>query len=186
MLATCYILNRIPSKKNQTSPYEIWKRRKPNIGYLKVYECLAYYKNLDPKRTKLDPRGIKSAFVGYASNSKAFKLLDLEFNVILESRDVEFFENLTTKGKSSQAPTHEDSRDESFSRVVEKQLDFEKSKRVRKIKDLGPDEIDSQFISFYLVEGSRQYFIRKVPITLLVEDDPKTFKEAMALRDSAF
>jgi hypothetical protein len=32
-------------------------------------------------------------FVGYAENSKAYKLLDLSSNVIVESRDVEFIEN---------------------------------------------------------------------------------------------
>ena len=59
-----------------------------------MWGCLAYYKNNDPKRTKLGPRGIKCAFVGYASNSKAYRLLNLESNVIIESRDVEFFEHL--------------------------------------------------------------------------------------------
>ena len=66
LLAACHILIRIPLKKNQSSPHEIWKRRKSNIGYFKMWRCLAYYKNLDPKRTKLGPRGITSAFVGYA------------------------------------------------------------------------------------------------------------------------
>ena len=36
ILATCYILNRIPLKKSMISPYEIWKGRKPNSGYFKV------------------------------------------------------------------------------------------------------------------------------------------------------
>ena len=62
LFSTCYILNKIPSKKFKTSPYEIWKGRKPNIGYFKVWGCLAYCKNLDPKRTKLGPRGIRCAF----------------------------------------------------------------------------------------------------------------------------
>ena len=31
-------------------------------------------------------------FVGYAENSKAYRLLDLDSNVIVESRDVEFME----------------------------------------------------------------------------------------------
>ena len=186
LLAACHILNRIPSQKNQTSPYEIWKGRKLNIRYFKVWGCLAYYKNLDPKRTKLGPRWIKSAFVGYASNSKAYRLLDLEYNIIVESRDVELFENLTSKGKSSQAPTNKDSCEENSLKVIEKQPELRKSKRIRKVKELGPNEIDSQLISFSLVEGSRGHFIRKVPIILQVEDDPKTFKEAMASRDSAF
>ena len=46
----------------------------------------------DPKRSKLGPRAIKSVFVGYAENSQAYRLLDLESNVIVESRDMKVFE----------------------------------------------------------------------------------------------
>ena len=38
---------------------------------------------------------MKSIFVGYVENSKAYRLLDLESNVIVESRDVQFLENKT-------------------------------------------------------------------------------------------
>eukprot|EP00261_Vitis_vinifera_P027472 XP_010661281.1 PREDICTED: uncharacterized protein LOC104881771 [Vitis vinifera] len=49
--------------------------------------------------------GIKAVFEsGYASNSKAYRLLDLESNVIIESREVEFFENLLSDS-NSQVPT---------------------------------------------------------------------------------
>ena len=54
--------------------------------------CLLQETN--PDKTKLGPRATKCAFVGYASNSKAYRLLDFESNVIIESRDVEFFDNL--------------------------------------------------------------------------------------------
>ena len=72
LLATCHIMNRIPMKKNKISSYELLKGRKLNINYFKVWGCLAYYKNNDPKRTKLGLRGIKCAFVGYTSNSKTY------------------------------------------------------------------------------------------------------------------
>ena len=187
LFAACHILNRIPMKKKKISPYEIWKGRKPNIGYFKVWGCLAYCKNLHPNRTKLGPRGIRCAFVGYANNSKAYRLLDLESNVIIESREVEFFENLTTKSNDHQITMNEGSREENSSRVVEpQQLEPWKSKRVRKAKDLGPDEIDSQRIFFYLAERNRENMIKKVAYVLQVEDDPKTFTEAMASRDSIF
>ena len=83
LLSTCHIVNRIPTKKKQISLYELWKGRKLNIGYFKVWGCLAYCKNNDPKRTKLGPRGIKCAFVDYATNSKAYRLLNLESNTII-------------------------------------------------------------------------------------------------------
>ena len=41
---------------------------------------MAFYRVYDPKRTKLGPRGIKYVFMGYAQNSKAYKLWDLKSN----------------------------------------------------------------------------------------------------------
>jgi len=53
-------------KKSNVSSYEAWNGRKPNLNYFKVWGCVAFYKNSDPQRTKLGPRGLKSVFVGYA------------------------------------------------------------------------------------------------------------------------
>jgi hypothetical protein len=58
-----------------------------------VWGCIVYFRVPDPKRTKLGPRAIKSVFIGYAVNSKAYRLLDLSSNIIVESRDVKFIEN---------------------------------------------------------------------------------------------
>nr|KYP36468.1 Copia protein [Cajanus cajan] len=33
---SCHILNRIPYKSSDKTPYELWKNRKPNLKYLKV------------------------------------------------------------------------------------------------------------------------------------------------------
>ncbi|KAL6320637.1 hypothetical protein AAG906_008637 [Vitis piasezkii] len=140
----------------------------------------------DPNKTKLGPRAIKCAFVGYASNSKAYRLLDLESNVIIESREVEFFENLLSDSNSQVPTSVRESLEETPSKVVEQPIVPRKSQRARKDKVLGSDEIDSQRISFYLVEGNREDIIRKIPIVLQIEEDPKTYKEAMASRDVAF
>jgi hypothetical protein len=93
LLIACHVYNRVLSKKIQSSPYELWNGRKPNLNYFKLWGCIAYFRVPDPKRTKLGSRAIKSVFVGYAVNSKAYKLLDLSSNTIVESRDVEFIEN---------------------------------------------------------------------------------------------
>ena len=92
LLIACHMHNRVLSKKIQSSPYELWNGRKLNLNYLKVWGCIAYFRVPDPKRTKLGPRAIKSVFVGYAVNSKAYRLLDLSSNTIIESKDVEFIE----------------------------------------------------------------------------------------------
>ncbi|RVW41670.1 Retrovirus-related Pol polyprotein from transposon TNT 1-94 [Vitis vinifera] len=180
------MLTRGGNRKNEISPYELWKGRKPNIGYFKLWGCLAYCKKTDPNKTKLGPRAIKCAFVGYASNSKAYRLLDLESNVIIESREVEFFENLLSDSNSQVPTSVGESQEETPSKVVEQPIVPWKSQKARKEKVLGSDEIDSQRISFYLVEGNREDIIRKIPIVLQIEEDPKTYKEAMASRDVAF
>lgn len=61
---------------------------------------------MEPKRTKLDPREIRCTFVGYAPNRKTYRLLNLKSNAIIESRDVEFFENLIMKDEETKFPTN--------------------------------------------------------------------------------
>ena len=56
---------------------------------------------------------------------------------------------------------------------------------MRKEKNFGSDFISSQAIVF-LVEGSRDEVLNKIPMVLHLEEDPKTYTEAMASRDSAF
>ena len=93
LLTACHIHNRITSRVIPTSPYELWKGRKPNLNYIRFWGCIAYYRTPDPKRFKLGARATKNVFVGYANNSKAYRLLDKESGMIVESRDVEFFED---------------------------------------------------------------------------------------------
>ena len=60
-----------------------------------------------------------------------------------------------------------------------------KSQRVRKEKTLVSDFISSQSIVF-LVEANIKKVLKKIPILLNVEDDPKSLSEAMTSRDAAF
>ena len=93
LLTACHVNNRIPSIKTNVSPYEVWKERKLKLKYFRLWGCIGFYRVHDPKSHKFRPRGIKSVSVGYAENSKAYRLLNLDTNVIVESIDVEFIEN---------------------------------------------------------------------------------------------
>ena len=198
LLTACHIHNRIPSRKYKVSPYELWKKRKPNLSYLRVWGCLAFYRVPDPKRMKLGPRALKGIFVGYAENSKAYRILDSNSNVIVESRDVEFIKNKfqndshpLDEPKTSQVdkePTNIERTNISSSNErnqINSSIEVRRSTRARKEKNLHPDFISSQSIVF-LVEGNRVDVLNKIPILLMVEDDPKTYKEAMLSRDVAF
>lgn len=101
LLSACYILNKIPFKKVDKTPYELWNNIQPSFKHLKVWRCLAKVAIPLPKRTKLGPKTIDCVFIGYAKNSNAYiflvaksKNLFIDKNNILESRDAEFFETI--------------------------------------------------------------------------------------------
>ena len=190
LLTACYIHNRVPSKRTHISPYEIWNGRKPNLNYFKVWGCIAYYRLPDSQRTKLGSRGIKSVFVGYAQNSKAYILLDLESNVIVESIHVKFFENSFVKSQTMNEPEKDQNTSIAYDPLTKRKDTIEpseprRSQRTRKGKYLDSDFISPNQITF-LVEGNRDRILRKIKILLNIEDEPKTLSEALASRDSAF
>jgi len=187
LLTACHVHNRIPSKVFKVSPYELWKGRKPNLEYLRVWGCLAFYRVPDPKRTKLGLRALKSIFVGYAENSKAYKLLNLDSNIIVESKDVEFIEDkFYNDSKTVSDPTQIPEIDLNPRSYQEnKRKNHEVLIEARKEKNLDPDFVSSQAIIF-LLEGNREIILNKIPILLNINNDPKTYKEVMASRDVAF
>jgi hypothetical protein len=191
LLTACHIHNRVLSKKSNVSPYEAWNGRKPNLNYFKVWGCVAFYKSSDPQRTKLGPRGLKSVFVGYAQNSKAYRLLDLETNVIVESIHVEFIEYKFISDSNVQEPNLKVMTPSSTLSEKRKNLEIigssepRRSQRVRKEKHIDTDFISTDSIVF-LVEGDRNTILKKTPMILNIEDDPKTFGQAMSSRDVVF
>ena len=61
--STAYILNKILSKSVSSTPYEIWKQKKPDFKHVKVWGCPTHVKKHDPD--KLESRIKKYRFVGY-------------------------------------------------------------------------------------------------------------------------
>ena len=53
MLTACHIINRVPTRTNKETPYELWYKRKPNLSYLKVWGCRVIVRLPDNKRKKL-------------------------------------------------------------------------------------------------------------------------------------
>ncbi|GJS65834.1 zinc finger, CCHC-type containing protein [Tanacetum coccineum] len=80
MLIACYLLNRVPNKRNNITPYELWTKRKPNLNYIRVWGCRAVIRLLDTKLKNLGERGIECIFVRYVEHSKAFSFYIIEPN----------------------------------------------------------------------------------------------------------
>ncbi|KAK1412293.1 hypothetical protein QVD17_33424 [Tagetes erecta] len=95
VLTATYIINRLPSDviENKT-PYEILYNRQPEYEHMRVFGCLAYYKNTETKGDKFEQRGRVGVFLGYPPGTKGYKVFDAQHNKIVLSRDVKFFEKV--------------------------------------------------------------------------------------------
>nr|GFA03633.1 retrovirus-related Pol polyprotein from transposon TNT 1-94 [Tanacetum cinerariifolium] len=141
------------------------------------------------------PRGLKSIFVGYSKDPKSYRCLDLDSNVIVESRDVFFFEN---KFRYDSTSTNEivtqipqdisclNLNSNNKRNMEESSSAPRRSEKARKKRNLDLDFIDSQAIIFLIKGDNENNVVNKIPILLNVEDAPKTYKEAITSRNSAF
>ncbi|GJV52540.1 retrotransposon protein, putative, ty1-copia subclass [Tanacetum coccineum] len=88
------ILNMVPTKKVDKTPYEIWHGQAPKLSYLKVWGCEALVKrDTLTKPDKLDPRSFRCIFVGYPKETIGYSFYNLSENKVFVARNVEFFEN---------------------------------------------------------------------------------------------
>nr|GEW44431.1 hypothetical protein [Tanacetum cinerariifolium] len=86
-----HILNMVPTKKVDRTPYKIWHRKALNLSYLRVWGCEALVKRDIPD--KLDSKSIKCIFVGYPMETIVYYFYYPLKNKIFVSRNPEFFEN---------------------------------------------------------------------------------------------
>ncbi|GKA87334.1 zinc finger, CCHC-type containing protein [Tanacetum coccineum] len=189
MLTACYLLNRVPNKSNKTTPYELWYKKQPNLSFLLVWGCRAVVRLPDLKQKTLGEKGIDCIFVGYVEHSKAYRFYVIEpndsvsINSIIESRDAIFDENhfssiprpndIIPNAQESQLDDHTDD-------VPSEIPEPRKGKRVQKAKSYSSD------FQLYLVEGSRDQVGSQYSYCFSIEEDPRTYNEAMQSRDAAF
>nr|GEZ75688.1 hypothetical protein [Tanacetum cinerariifolium] len=99
------ILNMVPTKKVDKTPYEIWHGQAPNVSYLKVWGCEAFVKrDTLTKPDKLDPRSFKCIFVGYPKETMGYSFYSPSENKVFVARNAEFFESKLLDLKTRHAP----------------------------------------------------------------------------------
>ncbi|GJS52852.1 retrotransposon protein, putative, ty1-copia subclass [Tanacetum coccineum] len=108
------ILNMVPTKKVDKTPYELWYGKVPNLSYLKVWGCEALVKWDTPD--KLQQRSVKCIFIGYPKETMGYYFYFPPENKIVVARYAEFFEkNLITQEVSGRAIDLEEIQDEDTS-----------------------------------------------------------------------
>ncbi|GKA80648.1 ribonuclease H-like domain-containing protein [Tanacetum coccineum] len=92
-----YLINILPSTAIANEiPYTRLYSRDPKYSLLRTFGCLCY-PHLYPDH-KLEPRATPAIFLGYASNHRGYRCLDLHNNKIIISRHVTFDETVFPYG----------------------------------------------------------------------------------------
>ena len=69
-----HVLNRVPTSiAPDTTPYEVWFKRKPDVSNLRIWGCLAYVHVQKDKRGQLGSHMEKCIFIGYTPDYKGWK-----------------------------------------------------------------------------------------------------------------
>ncbi|KAK0605240.1 hypothetical protein LWI29_024494 [Acer saccharum] len=85
----CYVSNRVfkrPGTKQMS--YELWKGKKPNVSYFHTFGSKCYILNDRDHLGKFDAKSDVGLFLGYAINSRAYRVFNLTTKTIMESINV--------------------------------------------------------------------------------------------------
>jgi len=107
----CYVLNRVlirPILKK--TPYELFKGRRPILSHLKVFGCKCFILNIGKESLgKFDAKADECVFLGYASQSHAYRVYNKGLMIVEESMHVVFDE--TNPKLQDQVPKNADEED---------------------------------------------------------------------------
>eukprot|EP00253_Pinus_taeda_P003678 PITA_03678 len=153
---TCYLVNRSPSSTlDDKTPQEVWTGKKPSLSHLRVFGCDAYVHVPKEKRTKLDSKYEKCIFIGRDVVFKEVKDVIKHEVQPKEPMKIEF----ELKEEESNSTMEEESEDEE-----PQTLAMRRSVRERR----QPERYSpSAFYSNFSLS--------------VIDDDPKTVKEAVDL-----
>ncbi|GJV54812.1 zinc finger, CCHC-type containing protein [Tanacetum coccineum] len=171
------------------TPQQTGVVERKNKALKEMVNSVAVVRLPDLKPKTLGEKGIDCIFVGYVEHSKAYRFYVAEpndsvsINSIIESRDAIFDENhfssipktkdIIPNSDESQLNDHSDD-------VPSETPEPRKGKRARKAKSYYSD------FQLYLVEGSRDQIGSQYSYCYSIEEDPRTYNEAMQSRDVAF
>jgi hypothetical protein len=89
----CYVSNRIYLRVHKKKTcYELMRGRTPKVSHFHVFGCKCFILKKGKKLDKFEARSVDGIFFGYASHSRAYRVLNLETNQIVETCEVTFDE----------------------------------------------------------------------------------------------
>ncbi|GJV53753.1 putative ribonuclease H-like domain-containing protein [Tanacetum coccineum] len=90
----CYVLNRVSiTNPHNKTPYELISGKVPQIGHLKPFGCQVTILNTSDHLGKFEGKADEGYLVGYAPNSKAYRVYNLTNKRVEETLNLRFLED---------------------------------------------------------------------------------------------
>jgi hypothetical protein len=111
-----YLRNRVPMSTQDKTPYELMYGRKPEVGHLRVFGCKGLVYRRKQERSKFEEVGEECMLVGYAENSKAWRVIACRNGKpkYLESPNIRFEESAASSLNCFNSSTRLSEEDSEF------------------------------------------------------------------------
>nr|GEW59815.1 retrovirus-related Pol polyprotein from transposon TNT 1-94 [Tanacetum cinerariifolium] len=93
IVTACFTQNRsLVIPRHKKTPYHIINDRKPSVKFFHIFGSLCYFVRDGENLDKMKEKGDECIFVGYSTQSRAYKVFNKKTRVIMESIHVNFEE----------------------------------------------------------------------------------------------
>ena len=176
--ASVYLLNRSPhSGIEDSTPYEMWHKIKPHVGYIRTWGCRAWAAIPKERRKKFDTRSRECILVGFYDTENLYQLWDVNAKELIKRRDVIFHEHVLGHPAIARAPSPPESQLDILGQSVLPEVEIDHNDDLEElypvIEELKCDEW----------EGVPEWYL-PMQDELVYADVPKTFAQAMASSDA--
>ena len=85
----CHTVNRVYFRPDtKKTPYELWKGRKPNVKYFRIFGSICFILKDRENMGKFDFRSDEGIFLGYSSISKAYRVYNKRTMKVMKTMNV--------------------------------------------------------------------------------------------------
>ena len=198
-----YVLDRLPTRAlGGGTPYEVWSGKKPDLGHIRVFGCVAHMKIPSVHITKLDIRSKVVVYLGKEPGTKAHRLYNPKEKMIHVSRDVVFEENkswpceeqsngdtatsvaglFSVSGRHSETRIQDSSLDESIMPAMPASLTSSSQSYEENTAESGENTEPRRFRPLSEVYNNTEEVEMPDELMYLGVDEPATFKLAVKNR----
>ena len=187
-----FILNRVPSKSVEKTPYEIWTGKRPSMSFIKIWGCEAYVKR--QVSNKLEPKSDKCIFVGYPKLTKGYYFYKPTEHKVFVARTGVFLErefiSRRTSGRNVELEEIQEPHDSTAD------IEMEPEQAPQNVVEPVPQVVVEQSLAQETQPLRRSLRTRHEPqrygflvtqdgdVMLMEQDEPTTYQEAINSPDS--